>query len=76
MNDPSTTDVITFQHGEIVISVETASRQARQFGTALDHELRLYIAHGLLHLQGFDDKTATGAGEMKRLQENIVANAS
>ena len=76
MSDPSPTDVITFQHGEIVISVETARRQARQFDTALDHELRLYIAHGLLHLDGFDDKNAAGAAEMKRLQENIVAKAS
>ena len=76
MNDPCPTDVITFQHGEIVISVETAKRQARQFGTGLDHELRLYIAHGLLHLQGFDDKTAAGAGEMKRVQERIVMKAT
>jgi probable rRNA maturation factor len=76
MNDPSPTDVITFQHGEIVISAETARRQARQFGTALDHELRLYITHGLLHLDGFDDKTEAGSAEMKRRQENIVAKAS
>jgi probable rRNA maturation factor len=76
MNDPSPTDVITFQHGEIVISVETAKRQARQFGTTLDHELRLYIVHGLLHLHGFDDKTGAGAAEMKRVQERIVTEAS
>ena len=76
MNDPSLTDVITFQHGEIVISVETAKRQAREFETSLDHELRLYIAHGLLHLHGFDDKTAEGAAEMKRVQERMVAKAS
>src|SRR4051812_24297200 len=38
MNDPSPTDVITFDHGEIVISAETAKRQARQFGTSLVHE--------------------------------------
>jgi probable rRNA maturation factor len=73
MNDSSPTDVITFLHGEIIISVETAKCQARQFGTSLDHELRLYLAHGLLHLHGFDDKTAAGAEEMKRLQERIVA---
>jgi probable rRNA maturation factor len=76
MNDPSPTDVITFQHGEIVVSVETAKRQAREFGTSLDHELRLYVAHGLLHLHGFDDKTAAGAAEMKHIQERIVAKAS
>lgn len=74
LDEPSPTDVITFQHGEIVISAETAKRQARQFGTSLDHELRLYLVHGLLHLHGFDDKTAAGAAEMKRRQEKLVAS--
>ena len=66
------TDVITFQHGEIFISTETARRQARRFATSLEQELRLYIAHGLLHLHGLDDKTAAGAAEMKRTQEKLV----
>lgn len=70
------TDVITFQHGEIVISAETAKRQARPFQTSLEHELRLYIAHGLLHLRGYDDKTPAGAAEMKRLQEDLVAKVT
>ena len=73
LDEAGPTDVITFQHGEIVISAETARHQARTFRTSLEHELRLYIAHGLLHLRGFDDKTATGAAEMKRLQEKLVA---
>jgi probable rRNA maturation factor len=76
MNDAAPTDVITFQHGEIVISVETAKRQARQFGTSVDHEVRLYLVHGLLHLHGFEDKTAFGAREMKRVQERVVAFCS
>jgi probable rRNA maturation factor len=73
LNESGPTDVITFQHGEIVISAETARRQARAFRTSLEHELRLYVAHGLLHLRGFDDKTSAGAAEMKRLQEKLVA---
>jgi probable rRNA maturation factor len=76
MNAPGPTDVITFQHGEIFVSTETAKRQARQFGTSFEHELRLYLVHGLLHLAGFDDKTPAGSAEMKRLQERIVASAS
>ena len=51
------TDVLTFQHGEIFISVETARRHARAFGNSLTRELELYIIHGLLHLHGFDDQT-------------------
>ena len=69
------TDVITFQHGEIFVSTETARRQARRFGTSLEHELRLYIAHGLLHLHGFDDKDARSSAEMKRTQERLVTAA-
>jgi probable rRNA maturation factor len=76
LNESGATDVITFQHGEIVISAETARRQARSFGTSLDHELRLYIAHGLLHLRGYDDRTPKGAAEMNRLQEKLVAKIS
>jgi len=73
LNEPGPTDVITFQHGEIVISAETAKRQARAFRTSMELELRLYLVHGLLHLCGLDDKTAAGTGEMKRLQEKLVA---
>src|SRR5204863_455405 len=42
------TDVLTFQHGEIVISAETAARQARIFHSNLIAEIRLYLLHGLL----------------------------
>jgi len=72
LREPGPTDVITFQHGEIFVSTETARRQAGAFRTSLDHELRLYIVHGLLHLRGYDDKTPTGALEMQRLQESLV----
>src|SRR5690348_4750150 len=56
MNQAGPTDVITFQHGEIFISGDTALTNAKRFGTSLRRELRLYIVHGLLHLQGFDDR--------------------
>jgi probable rRNA maturation factor len=76
MNHPEATDVITFQHGEIFVSTQTAKRQAGQVRTSFEQELRLYLVHGLLHLAGFDDKTLAGAAEMKGLQERIVASAS
>ena len=66
------TDVITFRHGEIIISAETARRQARQFGTDLMHELQLYLVHGLLHLRGFDDRRPADAQRMARRQEQIL----
>ena len=76
MHQTGPTDVLTFRHGEIFISVETAKRHARAFGTLLASELRLYIAHGLLHLHGFDDRMQPGAREMERTQEKILRDCS
>src|SRR5436190_8451607 len=73
---PGPTDVITFQHGEIVVSAETARNHARQFGNSVESELCLYIAHGLLHLHGFDDKNSADAAEMNRAQKKLVSAAT
>ena len=43
--------------GEIIISVETAARMARELGWSARGELALYLVHGLLHLAGYDDLT-------------------
>jgi probable rRNA maturation factor len=66
------TDVMTFQHGEIFISVDTARRHARAFGNSLIRELKLYIVHGLLHLHGFDDQTQAESNKMKKAQKKIL----
>jgi len=66
------TDVLSFQHGEIFISLETARHHARAFGNSLLRELKLYIVHGLLHLHGFDDRTPSEAHKMKAAQERIL----
>jgi probable rRNA maturation factor len=70
------TDVITFHHGEIIISVETAERQADKFSTSFERELQLYFVHGLLHLAGLDDITGSGFQKMAETQEKIVASLS
>ena len=75
MNESGATDVITFQHGEIFISAETARRNARRFGKALARELRLYVVHGLLHLHGFDDRDEGSARKMRIVQRRILADA-
>jgi probable rRNA maturation factor len=76
MRKTGPTDVLTFQHGEIFISVETAQRHARAFGNSLTSELCLYIAHGLLHLHGFDDRTQSATRRMKAMQKKILRNCS
>ena len=75
MNIAGATDVITFDHGEIFISVETAKANARRFRSTLEEEIRLYIAHGLLHLLGFDDTKPAAARAMTKAQERLVAAA-
>ena len=69
------TDVLTFQHGEIVISGETAARQAKNFQTSLDQELRLYIIHGLLHLCGYDDKRPHERATIEPMQRQLLERA-
>jgi probable rRNA maturation factor len=71
MNIAGPTDVITFEHGEIVLSAETAATYAAQHRHSVDDELALYIVHGLLHLNGYDDQTAPAKKRMFRVQEKV-----
>jgi probable rRNA maturation factor len=48
--------------GDLAISLETAARQAEQFGHSLKNEVQVLLLHGVLHLAGFDHET--DAGEM------------
>jgi probable rRNA maturation factor len=55
--------------GDIVISVDTARRQARRRGSTLPRELRVLALHGLLHLLGHDHET--DQGEMRRIEYRL-----
>jgi probable rRNA maturation factor len=65
------TDVLSFAQedphllGDIVISLETAARQAHAAGWPPAHEVALLAVHGLLHLLGHEDDTAAGAALMR-----------
>jgi len=65
------TDVLTFRHGEIVISAEMAARQAKVFRSSLAGEIRLYLLHGLLHLAGFNDVGPRQRKQMLQLQGKL-----
>lgn len=58
--------------GDIVISVDTAMRQATTHGVTLEQELALLAVHGLLHLIGYDDETETGAARMREREREIL----
>jgi probable rRNA maturation factor len=72
LDDPTPTDVITFHHGEILVSADTALRQGTEHGFTVDHELALYMIHGLMHLGGWDDHESAEAAEMTAIQERIL----
>jgi probable rRNA maturation factor len=54
--------------GDIIISVETAQRQAFDKNHSLETELRILIIHGLLHLLGNDHETDGGQMRRKELR--------
>jgi rRNA maturation RNase YbeY len=82
MNIAGTTDVLTFElhhddrgrclAGEIVVCVPEAARQARRHGTRVEHELLLYVVHGLLHLTGHDDHDEVAYQRMHREEDRIL----
>ena len=72
----TTTDVLSFPGpggeaglGDIVISVETAERNARRLGHSLARELDVLALHGFLHVLAYDHETDDG--EMDRLERRL-----
>jgi probable rRNA maturation factor len=60
--------------GQIVVSAETARRQARRLGVPIALELDLLITHGLLHLVGYDDRDPVEARLMHRREREILGS--
>lgn len=61
--------------GEVVVSAETAVREAGERGTDPRHELLLYVVHGTLHLLGWDDDTPARRTAMNRRAAAILREA-
>ncbi|MDD5746680.1 MAG: rRNA maturation RNase YbeY [Candidatus Omnitrophica bacterium] len=58
--------------GDIIISTETARRQAGLLGLAPRDEIALYLVHGLLHLLGYTDTTQAGFRRMDNKQKELL----
>ena len=58
--------------GDIVVSLETARRQAEEQGHSLQRELRWLVSHGLLHLLGWDHPDEASLAAMLQLQEQLL----
>jgi probable rRNA maturation factor len=84
LNDPTPTDVLTFEldhspagkplAGEIVLCSTIARSRAKSLRHPVCHELLLYAIHGLLHLSGFDDRTARGFAAMHAKEDQILTS--
>jgi rRNA maturation RNase YbeY len=60
--------------GDVVISVETAARQAERTGCSLWEEMTRLLVHGILHLLGFDhENNAAGARAMRAREKQILS---
>lgn len=58
--------------GDIVISVETAARQAAERGHSLLDEIRILVIHGMLHLLGFDHEISDEAEKEMEEEEELL----
>lgn len=58
--------------GDIIISAETAARQADEFGHGLEREIVYLAVHGLLHLLGYDHMTAADKAVMRAKEEEAL----
>lgn len=79
LDDPSITDVITFEGnaaaglaGEICVSVDTAVVYAKKHRRDFSNELTLYVIHGWLHLAGYDDLQPAKKRTMRRAEKRAL----
>lgn len=78
------TDIITFDQseeddkleGDIFISVDRVTDNAQQVGVSAEQEMRRVLAHGMLHLCGYGDKTDEEAAQMRAKEEEWMARLS
>ena len=80
LDDPSPTDVITFEGdrmmgsaGEICVCAEVARGYAGDHGGDFARELLLYFVHGYLHLAGYDDTTPAAKRRMRAGERQAMA---
>ncbi len=73
------TDVIAFElereprlETEIYINLDRARSQAKEFGETFRSETYRLLVHGLLHVLGYDDKTAKARASMRRKEDAVL----
>ena len=59
--------------GDIIISIDTATMQASEYGHSLERELAYLTVHGILHLLGYDHIIEEEKCEMRREEEHVLS---
>lgn len=79
LDDPTTTDVITFEGdesmghaGDVCVSVDTALAYAKKHDLPFAEELLRYVIHGWLHLAGYDDLEPRKKRRMRAAEERAL----
>ncbi|MEQ8925130.1 MAG: rRNA maturation RNase YbeY [Fulvivirga sp.] len=81
LNHDDYTDIITFDNseeehsieGDIYISTERVNENAKAFNVSFQEELNRVMAHGLLHLLGYGDKTESQKIEMRKKEDACLS---
>jgi len=81
-----TTDVLSFSFkeeknlkikkkllGEVYISVDRARKQAHEYQATFDQELKRLLAHGVLHLLGYEHKTNKDLEKMRKKEDEYIS---
>lgn len=58
--------------GDLVVSIETARRQAAEYGHDEEREIAFLLVHGFLHLLGYDHETPEEEAEMRQQQRILL----
>jgi len=80
LNHETYTDIITFDNsekefdiaGDIFISIDRVTENAKTHNQKMEAELNRVLAHGLLHLMGFKDKTKEESNLMRQKEEESI----
>lgn len=81
LNKDKTTDVIAFNYNneimqqklaDIYISLDTAKKNAKEYGLEFETEILILVVHGTLHIAGYNDKTKKERKKMNELSLKIL----
>jgi probable rRNA maturation factor len=80
LNHLTLTDIITFNYnegtkisGDIFVSIERVKENANKYSKSVEEELYRVMAHGVLHLLGFKDKSKADKEEMRKKEDECLS---